>query len=86
MAPAPFVCPWCTFVSGAVPIWHRGFIPVTEVHMTATRPQDQKKGDVGFDPESPDLEDPQVDPTEPAKTPEKESPKGDYPPYDQPEK
>lgn len=39
--------------------------------------------DLDFDPESPDVEDPQVDPVKPAKTPAKEKgTRDDYPPYD----
>ncbi|MBF7141047.1 hypothetical protein HBH25_01700 [Pseudomonas sp. hsmgli-8] len=48
------------------------------------------KGDLGFDPDSPDLADPQVDPTHPAKPPaapdvgkDKRAEGDSYPPYDQ---
>ncbi|RMQ23998.1 hypothetical protein ALQ07_01484 [Pseudomonas syringae pv. actinidiae] len=60
-----------------------------EVHMTGTTPgsnnqdkSNQGKNDPGFDEESPNTQDPQIDPTGPAKTPvtEKGS-KDDYPPY-----
>ncbi|GAB0061729.1 DUF6021 family protein [Pseudomonas syringae] len=38
--------------------------------------------DQGFDEKSPDAKDPQIDPTEPAKTPATEKgSKDDYPPY-----
>ncbi|GAB7531901.1 DUF6021 family protein [Pseudomonas sp. 3A(2025)] len=46
---------------------------------------DPESDDLNFDPESPDVEDPQVDPLSPAKTPEKDAPKGDYPPYNEPD-
>lgn len=51
--------------------------------------QHDPKDELGFDPDSPDLEDPQVDPIGPAKAPE-DGPKvdgerpvkdSDYPPY-----
>lgn len=49
---------------------------------TATHPDDE----LGFDPDSPDVSDPQVDPPKPAKKPESEDAGegnggDDYPPY-----
>ncbi|MFJ4145282.1 DUF6021 family protein [Pseudomonas sp. NPDC089734] len=51
--------------------------------MTGDQSKAGNDDDLDFNPESPDLEDPQVDPVKPAKTPARE--KGasdDYPPYD----
>ncbi|MCI3944889.1 hypothetical protein K0038_01916 [Pseudomonas syringae] len=52
-----------------------------EAHMTGTKPSSNRKDNPGFDPESPDLEDPQVDPTKPAKTPAGKDSESNYPPY-----
>ncbi|MGN2412325.1 DUF6021 family protein [Pseudomonas syringae] len=52
--------------------------------MTGTTPdsKNEQKDNIGFDEESPKTEDPQVDPTGPAKTPATEGgSKNDYPPY-----
>lgn len=56
----------------------------TEAHMTGTQPgsSNENKNDPGFDEKSPNTKDPQIDPTEPAKTPATEKgSKDDYPPY-----
>jgi hypothetical protein len=48
-----------------------------------SKPNSENENDLNFDPESPDAEDPQVDPVEPAKTPGRENNSDDkYPPYD----
>ncbi|ARA81845.1 MULTISPECIES: DUF6021 family protein [Pseudomonas] len=52
--------------------------------MTGTQPgsSNGNNNDQGFDEKSPDAKDPQIDPTEPAKTPATEKgSKDDYPPY-----
>ncbi len=78
---APFVCLERTFVPTTVPICYRGFIPVTEIRMTAQTPDDPKPDDLDFDHKSPDLEDPQVDPPAPAEPPADKHSTDDYPPY-----
>ncbi|RMM37931.1 hypothetical protein ALQ50_03486 [Pseudomonas coronafaciens pv. coronafaciens] len=54
-----------------------------EAHMTGTPPgNNEDKNHPGFDEESPKTKDPQIDPTEPAKTPASDKgSKDDYPPY-----
>ncbi|MCQ2991528.1 DUF6021 family protein [Pseudomonas tremae] len=51
--------------------------------MTGTPPgNNEEKNHPGFDEESPKTKDPQIDPTEPAKTPASDKgSKDDYPPY-----
>lgn len=65
-------------------------IPVVEVYMLVSNDPSRKHDPLpadkpNFDPDSPDLKDPQIDPPQPVKTPGDKQPQGDYPPYDESE-
>ena len=85
---APFVCQGRTFAGNLVPTVMNIFIPAVEAYMPVSKEPASKHDPLStdkpdFDPDSPDLEDPQIDPPQPAKSPDDRPPAGDYPPYNE---